>query len=347
MSTQPARGIFRGSKWKGLRNIENLFIFGDSYSSIEEDDNFLPHPTAANPLGCDSPYPGDPWTDEGGPNWVAHLLTDFTAAYGDGLRIYDYAKGGETVTGLAHQVRHKFLRRHCETVEWIPEDSLFVLWIGINDLAETATPVHPIKLLFQLIGELHSGGARNFVLIDCPPIHRTPGVDPEFGPSPDRFEDWNRLLFMQARFFVAKHQDYTNVQPEAGSTSSSSSSSRATSTPGASSPSPNTSPRSASRMSTGSSGGGSSISQSLTPYTTPVSTPSGVGVDGDVSMFVFSSWNTFMSILDYPEAYHFDSDDVDEAEGPIWMDNLHPTSKVHAIIAKHLFNFLNGIKASE
>jgi hypothetical protein len=26
-----------------------------------------------------------------------------------------------------------------------------------------------------------------------------------------------------------------------------------------------------------------------------------------------------MSILDYPEAYGFDGDDIDEAQGPVWL----------------------------
>jgi hypothetical protein len=26
-----------------------------------------------------------------------------------------------------------------------------------------------------------------------------------------------------------------------------------------------------------------------------------------------------MSILDYPEAYGFDEDDIDEAQGPLWL----------------------------
>lgn len=121
------------------------------------------------------------------------------------------------------------------------------------------------------MNELYEAGARNFLLFDCPPIHRSPGVEPETGPNSDRFEDWNGLLFMQARFFVAKHQDYTSAR-----------------------------------------------AQLDTPEPSPVTTPTGVGVQGDTSVFVFSSWSTFMSILDYPEAYGFDEDEVDEAQGPLW-----------------------------
>jgi hypothetical protein len=75
---------------------------------------------------------------------------------------------------LALQIRRKFVGRHAKGVVWNAEDSLFVIWSGINDLAETANPVGPIKVLFQLMSELHDVGARNFLLVDCPPIHRTP-----------------------------------------------------------------------------------------------------------------------------------------------------------------------------
>lgn len=80
---------------------------------------------------------------------------------------------------------------------------------------------------------------------------------------------------MQARFFVAKHQDYTSAQSHDGSP--------------------------------------------ITPVASPATTPNGIGVQGDTSVFVFSSWSTFMSILDYPEAYGFDEDDIDEAQGPLWL----------------------------
>ena len=229
----------------------------------------MPAPTREEPLG--TTFPGDPWTEHG-PNWVGHL----SHSHQPHLRIYDYAQGGASISGLATQIRRKFLARHAKSVRWSADDSLFVLWIGINDLAETANPVQPIKILFQLMNELYEAGARNFLLLDCPPIHRTPSSDPESGPNSDRFEDWNRLLFMQARFFVAKHQDYTSARS-------------------------------------------SSSSQSNTPETSPVTTPSGVGVQGDTSIFVFSSWSTFMSILDYPDAYGFSEDDVDEVQGSIWL----------------------------
>jgi hypothetical protein len=244
------------------------------------------------------------------------------------LRVYDYAKGAETVTGLADQVKHRFLARQARTVPWNADNSLFALWIGINDLSESSSPVQPIRTLFQLMSDLYIAGARNFLLIDCPPIHRTPAADPDIGPSSERFEAWNNLLFSQAQFFVSKYQDYSSIRPT---------NSRA--------PVENDGTHSRSSIhSQSSNNSGSTSSSNTSPGPSPLTTPNGTGVQGDLSVFIFSSWDTFMSILDYPDAYNFEEGDVDEPQGRIWMDHLHPTSEVHAILAKHLYKFLADLQ---
>lgn len=376
-STSHRRTVFRASSWRGLSQTENWFIFGDSYSSVNEDDDFLPKPTATHPLGTPEPFPGDPWTGDG-PNWVGHLLLllqpdayayQTTSTPGSpppanaratpirtrplppgSLRIYDYAKGGDTVLGLASQVRQKFLARHAKSVSWTAENSLFVLFIGINDLAETAFPARPMKQLFQLVNELYDAGARNFLFIDCPPIHRTPSADPDFGPDSTRYEDWNKMLFTHAKAFVTQHQDYTTARPSTSSDRTSFSASSSHPMPFSPVELPKGSSPAFSHRHTTSSASSNYSAQSTpgstpsTPGLTPLSTPDGNGVLGDTSVFIFSAWNSLLSVLDYPEAYDFDSEDVDQAEGPIWMDNLHPTSKVHAVLAKHLYAFLADIK---
>lgn len=60
-------------------------------------------------------------------------------------------------------------------------------------------------------------------------------------------------------------------------------------------------------------------------------------------MLIFSSYTTLESVLDYPEAYGFTADDVDQAAGQIWMDDLHPSGKVHGILGGHLGEFLMGV----
>jgi hypothetical protein len=68
---------------------------------------------------------------------------------------------------------------------------------------------------------------------------------------------------------------------------------------------------------------GSASPSYTSPGPSPLTTPNGAGVQGDLSIFIFSSWDTFTSILDYPEAYDFEESGVDEAEGPIWYVFTH------------------------
>lgn len=62
----------------------------------------------------------------------------------------------------------------------------------------------------------------------------------------------------------------------------------------------------------------------------------------DISMLLFSSWDTFTRVLDNPVPHGFSSDDVSKSGGGIWVDYLHPTSQMHDWIAGDLAGFLNG-----
>lgn len=47
-----------------------------------------------------------------------------------------------------------------------------------------------------------------------------------------------------------------------------------------------------------------------------------------------------------PEVYGFKDEDVRQHAGSVWMDSLHPTSKVHDHIASNLADFLTEISPS-
>ena len=55
---------------------------------------------------------------------------------------------------------------------------------------------------------------------------------------------------------------------------------------------------------------------------------------------IFSSWETFNRVLDRPVSFGFPSKDVQKERGSIWIDHLHPTSKMHNIIARDIGAFL-------
>ncbi|KAJ7021811.1 hypothetical protein C8F04DRAFT_1273220 [Mycena alexandri] len=54
----------------------------------------------------------------------------------------------------------------------------------------------------------------------------------------------------------------------------------------------------------------------------------------DATVLIYSSYDTFSAILDDPVAYGFAPQDAVTAGGPMWVDHLHPTSKVHGFIGR-------------
>lgn len=68
-----------------------------------------------------------------------------------------------------------------------------------------------------------------------------------------------------------------------------------------------------------------------------------VGSHPGTTALVYSSYDTFVRVLDNPTEYGLESDDVSRHGGGIWCDHLHPTSKMHNEVAKDLLVFLSDI----
>ncbi|GLB34892.1 hypothetical protein LshimejAT787_0204570 [Lyophyllum shimeji] len=212
------------SSWPGFSGLSYLVIFGDSYSSVGYDD--APRDcvsTALQPLGV--PFPGSTWNEPDLPNWVGHLVTKYfprprfipagveqDAAYLERpLLVYDYAKGGDTVTGVRRQIQSRFLPsvgQKPDWASWSSDNSLFITWIGINDCAYSRNHGTNVKMLFSLEEELYDAGARNFLFIDVPPIHRSPAV-PEHHEDSTTFDNFNNELDEAVSAFVARHPNIT------------------------------------------------------------------------------------------------------------------------------------------
>lgn len=61
----------------------------------------------------------------------------------------------------------------------------------------------------------------------------------------------------------------------------------------------------------------------------------------DCKLFVVKTWQLFTDILEQPSAFGFADRDPSRAYGGgIWMDGLHPTSAVHALIAQRVLETL-------
>ncbi|KAJ7598891.1 hypothetical protein C8J56DRAFT_769912 [Mycena floridula] len=258
-----------GENWTGLADIERLIIFGDSYSSVGFDPKFYT-PTRKNPLGPE--FPGleqalfnEPYS----PNWVGYLLKSLNKH--NNILVYDYAVGGNTVAGVAHQVEFSFLEKSQSICQYSARNSLWFTFVGINDCAFGSQHENSIAKLFGLQEQLYEAGARNFCFFDIPPVAKSPAVPASRESSAAAsYLNWNSCLRSAIQSFCDSHPD--------------------------------------------------------------------------ISAFLFSTHDVFSSILEEPTAYGFKADDVKRRHGGIWYDHLHPTSRVHEILANQIEDFLRSIE---
>ncbi|KAJ6077672.1 uncharacterized protein N7446_000608 [Penicillium canescens] len=167
--------------------IKNLFVFGDSYTSTGFNTSG-PQPSLSDPLG--NPVLGQ-GTSTNGNNWVGYTAAVYNTSL---LLAYDLAVYGATIDNnivsavphdLVYQVETDFRERYCKDdenpQEWNSEDTLFAIWIGINDIHfsyERDDTDEVLTYLFQrhlqLAETMYNCGARRFLLINVPPLSRTP-----------------------------------------------------------------------------------------------------------------------------------------------------------------------------
>lgn len=63
------------------------------------------------------------------------------------------------------------------------------------------------------------------------------------------------------------------------------------------------------------------------------------------STFLYSSSAFFHALLNNPAAFGFGPDEVRKTGGDVWIDHIHPTSRVHDCLASDIASFLGGIPA--
>ncbi|KAI4244946.1 MAG: hypothetical protein LQ352_006682 [Teloschistes flavicans] len=209
--------------WSGWASIDKLFVFGASYAGTGF--NWLPPnpaPSPSNPLG-NSVRGG---TSSNGPNFVTYLTTTFNASL---IQTYNFAFAGAKVSNTATsstpyaknpggqndmvaQVTNGFLPSyttqagHEPYASWTADSSLFVSFFGINDILATyaqgdQSSTAPIFAAYkQNLEDLYTAGARNFLILNTPPMELMPVFSNGFGAS-----DWqipivanNQTLIRQA-----------------------------------------------------------------------------------------------------------------------------------------------------
>lgn len=164
---------------------------GDSYTTTSFNPNET-QPSRENPLG-NPPYPGH--NSANGPNWIDYLTVKYNKT---NLLTYNLAVGGATidsalvtpiypnVPSIADQIQHIWFPKYASSPEyapWVANDTLFAVFDGINDVINSFTlGVEATSVLYKnvfavyhgLIDQLYYAGARNFLLVDIPPVDRAP-----------------------------------------------------------------------------------------------------------------------------------------------------------------------------
>jgi phospholipase/lecithinase/hemolysin len=213
-----------------FRPLILIFSSGDSYTTTGFNDT-LTQPSDDNPLGNPT-YPG--YTAANGPNWVDYLTTTYNSSL---LLTYNLAYGGATVDSalvapylpivlsVAEQVQNEFFPVYGgkSTVEWESRDTLFGVFIGINDVGNSfsrgaANTSILNDLIFDvytgLIDSLYYAGARNFLFLNVPPTDRSPLITAQGNASVALLKadiaDWNARVVNLAEGLKKRDRD-TNV----------------------------------------------------------------------------------------------------------------------------------------
>lgn len=204
---------------------EYMFVFGDSYSTDGYNIS----------AGINSPVPG--YTSSDGQNWVQFLTGTYNQK---AVKTFDLAYSGATidaalvppypyrptVLSVVDQVAQfdKYLASKPAGAAWDSTNSLFAVWIGINDIgnSESWTNITRVKFygtlmdrLFSQVEDLHSKGARSFLFLTVPPVNRAP-LYIQQGPKAaakmgTNVAEYNRQLTQSIRTFKSKHPDLDTV----------------------------------------------------------------------------------------------------------------------------------------
>jgi phospholipase/lecithinase/hemolysin len=196
-----------------------MVVFGDSYTT--EGFNIS--------AGVNSPTPG--FTSSNGPNWVGALSNTYNVA---GTKFFNLASGGATidaklvtpflptVLSIVDQVAQfkQFLAPKPIGAQWASNNTLFAIWIGINDVGNSFSWTNTTQSAFNTVlmnrldtqlEELYGSGARNFLFLTVPPTNRAPlivqqGTQAISSITAD-LANYNSQLRSTAARFAKRHRD--------------------------------------------------------------------------------------------------------------------------------------------
>ena len=211
-----------------MRKRTNNIRSGDSYSGTGFDSSG-PHPSPGNPFG-NPDYPGHTTAGLGQVNWIDILVHDRAPA---NTLCYNFAWTGATVTRSPGDPPVGSYYTFTDQVEefqqvesatsWNGNNSLIVSWFGVNDIAlntlfnikfkndaSSANGYNGVASpYFEQLSILYDAGARDFLILDVPPIDRAPtavdkGNDTVWNVQ-SNITAFNQVLRNQAHAFLSAH----------------------------------------------------------------------------------------------------------------------------------------------
>ncbi|KAI8096485.1 GDSL lipase/esterase [Halteromyces radiatus] len=266
-----------------LENIKTHFAFGDSYTT-----NYLDLPTMSYP-----DYNNVSSTN--GRNWVNYFtqtlhLTKWDLAYNSAPVQNTLVNQDPNVIDVNKQIIQLFPEYFLQNdATWSKESTLYSIWVGINDVGLLLNnPITSLDVIIhryrQLIDSLYDNNARNLVLINVPPIDKSPKWAPPKTASKMRalVKEFNEKIEQMVNDVVDQYHDG--------------------------------------------------------------------------HFYLIDAWSIFTRILDNPNEYGFgnvtgycpdwrqpEEHDCQPIAEYFWLNDLHPTTKVHAHFAQALLDTLQKV----
>ncbi|KAJ5896395.1 uncharacterized protein N7473_005794 [Penicillium subrubescens] len=227
--------------WSSKRS---LIAFGDSYTYVQgthghQNYSFigdqLDFSYDAQTLLSNKIVQNQTATAEGGPNWVEYLTKcglkpGMTSPRTCSKQLWDFAFAGADIsteyTPLHHNYTVSLVNQITQFKTYAapvlqtflpPSKSLIAIWIGINDVGDSSkyTVDFPTfygnltRTLFTSVNELYDLGYRSYLLMNLPPLDRTPGNQATSTPHPNATQVawYNDALVTKAELFGKEKGD--------------------------------------------------------------------------------------------------------------------------------------------
>jgi phospholipase/lecithinase/hemolysin len=221
-----------------------FLAFGDSYTYVQGTHgrqnysfigDYLSLPFTPSDLLSNRIVQNQTSTAEGGPNWVEYLTgcglkPGLTNPRDCDIQLWDFAFGGADISEEYLPLHHNYTTSLVKQVEQFaqygqpvlkrfvdPRDTLVAVWIGINDINDSAklglgSPAffeQLISTLFESVTTIYELGYKKFLFMNLPPLDRTPAnLIRDGGPSPNTtmIGWWDSTLLRHAQTFAREHR---------------------------------------------------------------------------------------------------------------------------------------------